>query len=86
VATHIPSQLSRSGLALSYPSDKCGTLLTLMELDNKFSNVSINMEYVEVTTLEHSDIIEAFLVTRGTSWSLEQTCYIVDRIPESLCM
>ena len=44
------------------------------------------MEYVGVTTLEHSDIMEAFLVTRGTSWSLEKTCYIVGRIPESLCM
>ena len=44
-----------------------------------------DMDYVKGMTLGDSDIMKAFRAARGTSWSLEQTCYIVDRIPESLC-
>lgn len=33
-----------------------------------------DMDYVKGTTLGDSDIMEAFRVARGTSWSLEQTC------------
>jgi hypothetical protein len=44
-----------------------------------------DMDYIKGTTLGDSDITKAFRVARGTSWSLEQTCYIVDQIPERLC-
>lgn len=44
-----------------------------------------DMDYIKGTTLGNSDIMEAFRVARGTSWSLEQTCYILDRISEKNC-
>ena len=40
-----------------------------------------DMDYVKGMTLGDSDIMKAFRVAR--TWSLEQTCYIVDRIPDS---
>ena len=44
-----------------------------------------DMDYIKGTTLTDSDIMKAFRVAHGTSWSLEQTCYIIDRIPEKPC-
>jgi hypothetical protein len=45
-----------------------------------------DMDYIKGTTLGNSELLKAFRVARGTSWSLEQTCYIVDRISETPCM
>jgi hypothetical protein len=41
-----------------------------------------DMEYIKGTTLGDSELLKAVRVARETSWSLEQTCYIVDRISE----
>jgi hypothetical protein len=51
-----------------------------------YSGAAIDdMDYLKGTTLGNSELKKAFRVARGTSWSLEQTCYIVDRIPERPC-
>ena len=44
-----------------------------------------DVDYLKGTTLGHNDIMKAFRAARGTSWSLEQTCYIIDRISETPC-
>jgi hypothetical protein len=44
---------------------------------------SLTKRLVNEGSLRCSDDIEkAFYVARNASWSLEQTCYIIDRIPE----
>lgn len=51
------------------------------------SGASIDdMDYIKAATLRGEKLVKAFRVARSTSWSLEQTCYIVDRIPEEPCI
>lgn len=43
---------------------------------------SIGGDHKEAMTLKDDEIKKGFRAARDMSWSLEQTCYIIDRIPE----